>query len=78
MSNAVDILVVGGPHDGIVLCQPRPVPATIVHEGVTYTSTIHDDVYRVFRYDVEDGADVDAAIVAAPITYGPAWDLRGW
>lgn len=73
MSNMVDILVVGGPHDGVILCQPRGVPATIVHDDATYTSTVHNMVYRIFRFDVEDGADVDAAIAAAGLQ--PAWDL---
>lgn len=74
MSNAVDILVVGGVDDGLVLCQPRPVPATIEHKGVTYTIEIHDQRY-VARFDPEDASDVDAALLEAGMV-DPSWDLR--
>jgi hypothetical protein len=73
MSNAVDILVVGGPDDGLVLCQPRGVPATIVHKGVSYTHEIYDEQYHIARFDPEDDSNVADAITAKGMT--PSWDL---
>ncbi len=72
MSNMVDILVVGGPHDGVVLCQPRGVPAVIVHEGTSYVHATHERVH-VARFDPFDDSDVDAAVAASGLT--PSWDL---
>jgi hypothetical protein len=74
MSNAVDILLVGGPSDGVVMCQPRPVPTTITHRDTEYTTLVHNQVYRVAYYSLDDVEDVPNAIVAAQ--FQPAWDLR--
>lgn len=79
MSNAVDILLVGGAHDGVVVCQPRPVPATITYKDVIYTSVVYNLIYRVAVVGVPDVAVVDVpAIVAAIAANGwqPCWDLR--
>lgn len=74
MSNAVDILLVDGPHNGVVLCQPRPVPAVITHEGVEYTTDTYEQIHVAY-YDPEDIiADIDTLIEERSLT--PSWDLR--
>lgn len=74
MSNAVDILLIDGPHSGVVLCQPKPVPATITHQGATYTTDTHNQVHVAFHDPDEIIADVDEMIAASGLT--ASWDLK--
>lgn len=74
MSNAVDILLVDGPHSGVVLCQPKPVPETITHAGATYTTDTYEQIH-IAVYDPENiVADIDELIEASGLT--PSWDLK--
>ena len=73
MSNSVDILLVGGPKNGVIMCQPLPVPATIEHFADDYTTMIHASVYRVAVYSEDDVEDVAGEIVSQG--FKPSWDL---
>jgi hypothetical protein len=75
MSNAVDILVVNGPDAGAIVCQERPVPATIPVDTLMYATVAYDNRYWVAVVDAE--ADNEAAIEAAIAATGwqPSWDL---
>jgi len=74
MSNAVDLIILDGPHTGVMVCQPKPVPATITHEGEEYTTAIHDEQYHV-AYQDEAALD-DAEYWIAVHSLQPSWDLR--
>ncbi len=73
MSNTVDILLVGGPKNGLIVCQPLPVPTTILLASDTYTTMIHASVYRVAVYSDDDVEDVAGEIVSQG--FKPSWDL---
>lgn len=73
MSNSVDILLIDGPYSGLILCQPRPVPATITHAGETYTPDTYAGIHVAYYDPGAVVADVDALIAASGLTQ--AWDL---
>lgn len=84
MSNAVDVLLVGGPKDGMMVCVKRPVPSSYTHYSdqgdVTYPLTVFNFGglnFRVGRYDesVTDAQVAEALFNATPRGFGPAWDL---
>jgi hypothetical protein len=74
MSNAVDILLVDGPHNGVVVCQPKPVPATITHEGSTYTTDTYERVHVAYHDPEDIVADIDELIEARKLV--ASWDLK--
>lgn len=91
MSNSIDVLCVGGPKDGVVICIPRPAAKFIefpalsgdVPPGVyTYERVQHDRdgyYYHValpYGEGTEEVGDED--INAAIDAYGftPGWDIN--
>lgn len=83
MSNDVDILFVDGDAAGKMVCQPRPVPATLSFPTVN-TPTVYTHVdfahtngkhYHIARSDVDTtNEQIEALIAAASFT--PGWDIN--
>lgn len=73
MSNFVDILMVDGPFDGMVMCQRKPVPATITHMGSTYTTDTYERIHVAYHDPDNIVANIDTLIEANNLQ--PSWDL---
>ena len=91
MSNSIDVLCVGGPKDGVVICMPRPAARFIdcpsidggVPVGVyTYERIQHarDGFYYHIAIPATEGAEdpTDEDINAAIDAFGftPGWDIN--
>jgi hypothetical protein len=87
MSNAIDILVVGGPANGKQICMQREhqVPLLgFVAEGVgevTYTRRkwLHPTTGKLYHIAARDEDAVTDEQIIVEITmanFGPAWDLN--
>lgn len=74
MTNAVDMVILDGPHTGVMLCQPKPVPATITHGGAEYVTAIYNELFHVAYQD--EAAMDDAAYWIAVHSLQPSWDLK--
>lgn len=74
MTNAVDILLVDGPHNGVIVCQPKPVPAVLTHEGSDYTTDTYEGIHVAYHDPENIVADIDDLIEASSLT--TSWDLR--
>ena len=91
MSNAIDILHVGGPKDGVMICAPRPAAKfynyPVVDGGVPVGEYSYERIqhaYNGFYYHIAipatEGAEnpTDEDINAAIDAYGftPGWDIN--
>ena len=87
MSNAIDILHVGGPKDGVVVCTPRPAVKfyeyDVIEGGVyAYERIQHarDGFYSHVAIPATEGAEnpTDEDINNAIDAYGftPGWDIN--
>lgn len=88
MSNAVDILCVGGPASGRLMCQPRPVPNNIevfasgggptfyMYATQQWTNPVGGKKYWIAKRTVDTVSD--SAIAALILAEGmpPSWDLN--
>ena len=88
MTNAIDILCVGGPRNSTVVCMNRARMNTFIELGtdgggvVTYTRKVWTDPETTLQYHVAtqpgegEAGDVDIANEIALSRFPPAWDLN--
>lgn len=89
MSNAIDVLCVGGPKDGVVICMPRPAakfinyPVLAGQGGVyTYERIQHERDGRYYHIAVpagegaEEVGDEDINVAIEAYGFTPGWDIN--
>lgn len=86
MSNAIDIMCVGGPANGRMVCMQKNMLTTyidfpVVGGVVTYTrhKWEHPITGKLFHIATRDGDDVTDDDIVFEVTMGnftPAWDLN--
>lgn len=90
MTNATDILVVGGPAHGNMWClnretnaQHKPIEMlldpsmSVVYQPIEWWHPINERWYWIAVRDEDDTTDIDIAAEIAASGFQPAWDLRG-
>lgn len=82
MTNAIDILMVGGPANSRVVCMNRArMSSTIDAGGTTYTRRVWTDAETTRQYHIAtpletEVEDADIAHEIALSRFPPAWDLN--
>ena len=83
MTNAIDVLLVGGPRNSTVVCMNRARMTTNIEfpEGDVYTRQVWTDPDTTLQYHVAvipelELGDVDISAEVAQSRFPPAWDLR--
>lgn len=88
MTNAIDVLVIGGPADGKMVCMPRPAstyiefPYTLPDDSLLrYTRRKWTDpntgkVYHIATRDEDMVTDEQIAWTITIANFQPGWDLN--
>lgn len=91
MSNAIDVLCVGGPKDGVVVCIQRPAAKFIEYPAVSGMEVVGTHTYERIQHDrdgryyhiavpvgdgVEEVGEEDINAAIDAYNFTPGWDIN--